>query len=509
MTHRRDELLNVCGRLGIKNYKSKNKNDLVKMIDDTKLKMVDLFSGTGAFTLAFEKTGLVKCVFANDMSPSSKTIYDENFNHKLTLGDLNDVKVEDIPAHDILTGGFPCFIKGTRTLTSDGYRNIEDVELNDKLLTHTGTFQNILNLQQKLYTGIIYHIQFKHNQISCTPYHPFYIRTQHKNWNKDTNKYDYYYDMPIWKDACKLNDNDYFGMIMNYNDEMNIDFIDGIYGWTRASKITTSINKNIMVYNFEVENDNSYVVENVIVHNCQPFSIAGKQQGFQDSRANVFWKILEIIDYHKPKYVILENVKNLTSHDDENTFKTIKTKLNEKGYFIQFKVLNTSDITDIPQHRERIYIVCIKSEDIHKKFSLDFDKKEKKGIKLLLEKGIANKYYYTDSSKIWNMLKDSVVKDDTVYQYRRVYVRENKNNECPTLTANMGTGGHNVPLVLDAKGIRKLIPRECFNFQGFPQTYTLPKISDAQLYKLAGNAVSFPVVELIANRLINIIFTPQ
>jgi DNA (cytosine-5)-methyltransferase 1 len=73
----------------------------------------------------------------------------------------------------------------------------------------------------------------------------------------------------------------------------------------------------------------------------------------------------------------------------------------------------------------------------------------------------------------------------------------------------MGTGGHNVPLVLDDKGIRKLTPRECFNFQGFPQTYKLPKISDSQLYKLAGNAVSVPVVELIADRLINIIFTTQ
>jgi len=95
-----------------------------------------------------------------------------------------------------------------------------------------------------------------------------------------------------------------------------------------------------------------------------------------------------------------------------------------------------------------------------------------------------------------------VVKKDTVYQYRRVYVRENKSNECPTLTANMGTGGHNVPLILDDKGIRKLTPRECFNFQGFPSSYKLPNLSDSKLYKLAGNAVSLPVVELIAKSLI-------
>jgi len=96
-----------------------------------------------------------------------------------------------------------------------------------------------------------------------------------------------------------------------------------------------------------------------------------------------------------------------------------------------------------------------------------------------------------------------ITKTDTVYQYRRVYVRENKSNECPTLTANMGGGGHNVPLVKDARGIRKLTPRECFNFQGFPASYVMSAgMSDTNLYKLAGNAVSVPVVKLIANRLV-------
>lgn len=81
------------------------------------------------------------------------------------------------------------------------------------------------------------------------------------------------------------------------------------------------------------------------------------------------------------------------------------------------------------------------------------------------------------------------------------FVRENKSNCCPTLTANMGTGGHNVPLLMDDKGIRKLTPRECFNLQGFNKNYKLPNISDASLYKIAGNAVSVPVVELIATKI--------
>ena len=137
-------------------------------------------------------------------------------------------------------------------------------------------------------------------------------------------------------------------------------------------------------------------------------------------------------------------------------------------------------------------------------FDLNFEKKEKKSISELLLKGdeILEKYYYTDKSTTWDLIKSSVIKKNTVYQYRRVYVRENKSNECPTLTANMGEGGHNVPLILDDKGIRKLNPRECFNLQGFPSSYKLPVLSDSKLYKLAGNAVSVPVVKLIANRII-------
>ena len=89
-------------------------------------------------------------------------------------------------------------------------------------------------------------------------------------------------------------------------------------------------------------------------------------------------------------------------------------------------------------------------------------------------------------------------KEDTLYQWRRQYVRENKSNVCPTLTANMGTGGHNVPLILDKGIIRKLSPQECFKFQGFPKNYKLPKIANSHLYKQAGNSVTVPVIKEVA-----------
>jgi len=124
-----------------------------------------------------------------------------------------------------------------------------------------------------------------------------------------------------------------------------------------------------------------------------------------------------------------------------------------------------------------------------------------------LDKEVDNKYYYKDTLKVYNEINNNVIKNittNTIYQYRRYYVRENKNGLCPTLTANMGGGGHNVPLLRDNKGVRKLTPKECFILQGFPNDYKLPQLSDSALYKLAGNAVSVPVVLKIAKNIDNI-----
>jgi DNA (cytosine-5)-methyltransferase 1 len=202
----------------------------------------------------------------------------------------------------------------------------------------------------------------------------------------------------------------------------------------------------------------------------------------------------------------LENVKNLKSHDEGRTFDVITSELAKRGYFVHYRILDTAQITGVPQHRERIYMVCLKTP----KFDLDFPDIPKRPISDMLEAGdVPSKYYYTDKSSTWPLVSASVTNPNAIYQYRRVYVRENKSGECPTLTANMGGGGHNVPIIRDEKGIRKLTPRECFNFQGFPGDYKLPNISDSGLYKLAGNAVSVPVVMLIARRLVNLLLTPN
>jgi len=202
--------------------------------------------------------------------------------------------------------------------------------------------------------------------------------------------------------------------------------------------------------------------------------------------------------------IILENVKNLKSHDKGNTFQIIESKLKEIGYHIKTAVLDTSAITGVPQHRERIYIIGFRTKEKFDKFNFNFNIKEKRPISDFLEDDVKDKYYYTDRYKMFEKVKEGVTKHiskNVLYQWRRKYVRENKSSCCPTLTANMGSGGHNVPLLKDDKGIRKLTPRECFNLQGFPSDYKLPALSDSALYKLAGNAVSVPVVDLIVGKL--------
>ena len=235
---------------------------------------------------------------------------------------------------------------------------------------------------------------------------------------------------------------------------------------------------------------------------CQAFSIAGYRQGFNDEkgRGNLFFDIARILEARKPEGFLLENVKNLRSHDSGKTFKIIEEALKDIGYHVKTKVLNSMEYGNIPQNRERIYIVGFKNKNYSDSF--EFPNPIKLTVKItdLLEKNVPEKYYY-NGKPLYEKLKGSVKDEGIVYQWRRQYVRENKSGVCPTLTANMGTGGHNVPIIKDKNGIRKLTPLECARIQGFPKSFKLPNLSDSSLYKQFGNSVSVPVIEAVARQM--------
>ncbi|RZK64443.1 MAG: DNA cytosine methyltransferase [Pedobacter sp.] len=239
---------------------------------------------------------------------------------------------------------------------------------------------------------------------------------------------------------------------------------------------------------------------------CQAFSIAGHRKGFTETRGTLFFDIQQIIATHRPKVVFLENVKNLVTHDNGNTFKVILEVLQDVlGYKVKYKVLNSMTHANVPQNRERIFIVAFDPKQVPNYANFDFPEAIPltKTIHHILEPGKqADKYYYSKSHMYYPALEKAMTSVNTLYQWRRVYVRENKNNVCPTLTANMGAGGHNVPLVKDAFGIRKLTPRECFSFQGYPANYVLPNyLADSKLYMQAGNSVTTPLIERIAEKI--------
>ena len=236
---------------------------------------------------------------------------------------------------------------------------------------------------------------------------------------------------------------------------------------------------------------------------CQAFSIAGYRKGFADDRGHLFFDILRYIDVLQPKVVFLENVKNLTVHDHGRTFGIIQKELTQAGYYIKASVLNTANYSDVPQNRERLYIVCFKNKNFADKFKFPDPVNKTKTIRSLLETNVPEVFSYK-KSRYYARLKAEMKNPDTIYQWRRIYVRENKNNLCPTLTANMGTGGHNVPLIIDGEdNIRKLTPRECARLQGFPDTYVLPKeLPNSALYKQIGNSVSVPVIRAIAENIL-------
>jgi DNA (cytosine-5)-methyltransferase 1 len=583
------DLIKKCKELNIKNYSSKSKKELLEIINNVTnkkpleqepianyvlplplmhesnakgLKYIDLFCGIGGFHQALNKLN-AECVLACDIDKSCREVYYENYK-LMPVEDVKKINEKEMPDFDIICGGFPCFIEGTKVLTNNGYKNIEDVLLSDKLLTHTGTFQNILNLQRKIYSNQLYGIKIKYHSetISCTEEHPFYVREKTRKWNSMNKKYDYTYKEPEWKKANELTENDYYGMVINTNSiipeftfEIKINknnselkniilndknmwymmgyfigdgwieetkksdgrtmnkirfainnkdapevlnkirnvlkitdkkcdtgeckkygccdiiwynilkqfgkyahgklipewvhdapsefiqeficgyikadgcvtkknviqittvsydlahglqrlylklghifsvkkqirekkhiiegrqvnqrdtyqisgklnkikkysFIENNYVWFPLSSIKITETLNTPVYNFEVENDNSYIVENVIVHNCQPFSNGGKKKTFGDERGLLFDEIMRIAKEKNPRFMFLENVKHILKVSNGEVVEYIKEKIKNLGYKLQIFEISPHNY-GIPQQRERVYFVCVRND---------------------------------------------------------------------------------------------------------------------------------------------------
>jgi DNA (cytosine-5)-methyltransferase 1 len=540
-------------------------------------KAISLFSGCGGDSLGLEQAGF-KVVAFNEFKPAPISTHMANFPGSILLKDskgcpditkIPDAVFEAYKDISVVFAGFPCFVKGTLVLTDSGYKEIQEVSLNDKLFTHMGRFRNIINLQKKSYSKEMYDIKIKYhpNLISATEEHPFYIRSKNKVWNNVKRKYDISFDKPKWKEAHQLTMNDYYGMSINSNsiipeftvnksvnanrtdkirvsldnknqwfmmgyflgdgwieeghkasgqdkhtirfsihqDDIDIvnrikdvipitdkkcdtgkckkygcndlfwwsilkkfgkyahgkyipewvhdspkefiqefisgymaadgcvypdgrnklttvsynlafgiqrlylklgfifnvnktirpktciiqgrtvnqrdtyqiegylsksrytSFIEENYVWYSPSKITKRVVSDECVYNFEVEEDNSYCVENILVHNCQGVSSAGKRKP-TDPRNQMYKHFVRVVKATKPPYFIGENVAGLLTmksgpkEEDPSMLEVIRSAFAEIGYSMTYKILE-ADKFGVPQSRKRLLIVGWKTAE--------------------------------------------------------------------------------------------------------------------------------------------------
>lgn len=233
---------------------------------------------------------------------------------------------------------------------------------------------------------------------------------------------------------------------------------------------------------------------------CQPFSVCGKQKGFADQRGNLFFEIMRITDAKQPEVIFLENVANLTEHDNGKTFNVIHNELVGRGYYIRYLIADACNY-GIPQHRTRTYIVAFKSLSKCNAFSFPKKVELKKHIFDLIDKSIKapDEFYLSPDSEQYKRLDVAIKDDNQIYRFSDYGIQSGKDGISFTLKANMGTWYNRIPFIKDNYGIRKITPNECLALQGFPNNFTFPNIPMKSMYKQCGNTVVVPMVKTIAN----------
>ncbi|MCG6154059.1 DNA cytosine methyltransferase [Leptospira bandrabouensis] len=249
---------------------------------------------------------------------------------------------------------------------------------------------------------------------------------------------------------------------------------------------------------------------------CQPFSIAGEKKGFEDTRGTMFFEILRILQHHKPKVVVLENVKHFKDHDKGKTLKTVLDKLNLLGYSTVWKLLNAKDF-GVPQNRERTIIIgCLENKSFHFNFKTNPIIENK--ITNILDGDDAS-FEYLDESEYTLIQKPKKQESGLIFvgyrnkKIRTVGVRENTEHLSrvhkqpnriyssegihPTIASQEPTGRY---FILHKEKVRKLTLNECIKLMGFDNTFKFIG-SSAKIYNRLGNSIVVPMVEQIANQI--------
>lgn len=239
---------------------------------------------------------------------------------------------------------------------------------------------------------------------------------------------------------------------------------------------------------------------------CQPFSVCGNKKGFEDDRGNLFFEIMRIVDKKKPAIIFLENVANLTEHDNGKTFNCIHNELSERNYYIRYIIADACNY-GIPQHRTRTYIVAFKNFEMCNRFRFPEEQPLKKHIFDIIDRSIQadDKFYLDKNSVQYQKMKTAITDENQIYRFSDYGVQKSKDRISFTLKANMGTWYNRVPIIKDDFGIRAITPKECLALQGFPAPFNFSNISMKSMYKQCGNTVCVPVIRRLAKHILTVI----
>jgi DNA-cytosine methyltransferase len=663
--------------------------------------VIDLFCGCGGMSKGLTDAGL-NVIAGIDIWDKAINSYSKNFEHNAICADLTGLSPEkfdelynkDKVPIDIVVGGPPCFIEGTKVLTNNGYKNIETIQLDDKLLTHTSTFHTIINAQKKIYNGDLYDLKIKYHPeiITCTEEHPFYIRKKIKSWDNHIRRYTYHFETPVWVPAKNLTSDDYLGMVINTNDiipEFSVDriinqhttekvsilldkpeqwfmmgyfvgdgwieytaksdgrcknhirfainnrdepivfeqihktlpiidqhcdtgtckkfgcsnhlwhqifskfgryahgklipewvqdapkhliqefingymkadgnvrpdgkhrittvsydlamglqrlylklghiasvsktirpsqtmiegrlvnqrntftieaqinrnrnvssFIEDNYVWFKPFSISKKSVNNVTVYNFEVDQDNSYIVANTIVHNCQGFSIAGKRDK-KDPRNSLFMEYVKYLNYYNPKAFILENVIGILSMKTLSGEKVIDIILSHLSVNYNCVVckLYASDF-EVPQNRRRTIIIGIRKDlqiTPHEPTPI-LSKNNRIPVKtILLPKNEVDQSYYLSERALQGIKNKKEKAKENNNGFGAQFLDMDKPSY--TIPARYWKDGYDALVKYSETEVRRLTTLELKRIQSFPDDFIIEG-SKKDIIMQIGNAVA-------------------
>ena len=406
------------------------------------MKFIDMFSGIGGFRTAMENNGH-ECIAYSEIDKYAKQSYQAMYDteNEIDLGDITEISQEYLSRfkeeNDIVVGGSPCFRKGTLITTKNGLKPIEEIKKGDYVLTHNNRYKEVVvpmvNPAKEIYSLKVE----KNVETFVTPEHPIRVKEVGKNENK-------------WVKVKDLNKDKHHVQLGNFK-------------YSHIEKLQL-LSTDETVYNFEVEDDNSYVANNMVVHNCQSFSLAGSRKGFEDTRGTLFFEYAKVVKETQPKYFLFENVKGMMSHDKGNTIRVVLETFNELGYYIDFNVFN-SKYYGVPQNRERIYILGKRKDLVEQPKYHDKTKGKKKFdeihnwavdninyIELLpplqtevttrlidvLEDEVDEKYYLSEEKTKKLTLNEDLSGRLNMYNYRQRDEINSVNKVSPTLNTMQG-----------------------------------------------------------------------